>query len=138
MSTGWKLVATLGTQGAGYPHILVDKHGWCLRLGPSSRQDEKFYSNFSNLLQGLVEHFLRRRMKSSEVIESVHALVRAVEEALRRAGDLSTTAKETVIHEHIRRCPALGAGEPRPEKPTMAAHVPSPDTQERLEALAAP
>ena len=65
-------------------------------------------------------------------------LVRAVEESLREAGDLSTTAKKTVIHEHLRRSGALGAGEPRPGRPTVAALVQSPDRPERWEALAAP
>jgi len=109
MSSGWKLVATLGAPGVGYPHILVDKHGWCLRLGPSARQDEKYYSSFSGLLRGLTEHFLRRRLKSTEVIQGLQELARAVEDAVRMAGELSSAAQETVIHEHIRRCRALEA-----------------------------
>src|SRR5579862_2697295 len=107
MSSGWKRVATLGAQGAGYPQILVDNHGWCLRMGPSARQDEKYYSSFSGLLQGLVEHFLRRRMKSADVFGGLQDMARAVEAAVRKAGELSTMAQETVIHEHIRRCGAL-------------------------------
>lgn len=109
MSSGWKLVASLGAQGVGYPHILVDKHGWCLRLGPSARQDDKYYSNFSGLLRGLTEHFLRRRLKSSDVLQGLQDLVRAVEDAVRIAGELSTSAQETVIHERIRRCGAREA-----------------------------
>src|SRR5436189_6046071 len=104
MSNGWKLVASLGSHGLRYPHILVDKHGWCLRLGPSSRQDEKYYSSFSNLLKGLVEQLLRRRLKSGDALDGLPLLVRGMEDAIRQAGELSTTAKETVIHEHIRRC----------------------------------
>lgn len=113
MSSGWKLVATLGAQGGGYPHILVDKHGWCLRLGPSARQDEKYYSNFSSLLRGLTEHFIRRRLKSTEVLEGLQDLVRAVEDAVRTAGELQSIAQETVIHEHMRRCGALEDRGPR-------------------------
>jgi hypothetical protein len=108
MSTGWKLVASLGSQGPRYPQILVDNHGWCLRLGPSARHDDKYYSSFSTLLGGLVEHFLRRRLRSSDALEGFLALARAVEEAVRQVQELSTTAKESVIHEHIRRCGAFG------------------------------
>ena len=43
----------------------------------------------------------------------VHALVGAVEEVLRQAGDLSTTAQESVIHENIRRCGAPGVAAAR-------------------------
>ena len=82
MSSGWKLVATLGAQGVGYPHILVDKHGWCLRQGPSARQDEKYYSSFSSLLGGLTEHVLRRRLKSTDVLQTLQDLVRAVDDAV--------------------------------------------------------
>ena len=55
MKTGWKLVAQLGMSGPGYPHLLVDRHGWCLRIG-RGRGEEKYYSTLPSVLQGLIEH----------------------------------------------------------------------------------
>jgi len=136
MTSGWSLVARLRALGAGYPHILVDAHGWCLRLGPSARQDEKYYSNFASLLQGLVEHFLRRRMKSGDLLEGVQALARGVEEAILHASELSTRAKETVIHEHIRRCGAPEATQSCLGGTGFPAHVQSPDRQASPEPVA--
>lgn len=43
MKNGWNEVAQLGPEPSRYPHILVDKHGWCLRLGGGG--GEKYYSN---------------------------------------------------------------------------------------------
>ena len=137
MSSGWKLVATLGAQGTGYPHILVDKHGWCLRLGPSARQDEKYYSSFSNLLAGLTEHVLRRRPKSTDVLRGLENLVRAVEDGVRIARELSSTAQETVIHEHIRRCGMPPGVKPRPVPEAAPAHAESPDKSPCCEVAAA-
>ena len=65
MSEAWREVARLGKKGEKYPHILVDSHGWCLRLGPRGREDEKYYSSLPNLLQGLYEHLLRRKDRES-------------------------------------------------------------------------
>lgn len=127
MSSGWKLVATLGAQGTGYPHILVDKHGWCLRLGPSARQDEKYYSSFSNLLGGLMEHVPRRRLKSTHVLQGLEDLARGVNDAVRMARELSCTAQETVIHEHIRRCGLLAGVGRRPVPESAPARAESPD-----------
>jgi hypothetical protein len=137
MSSGWKLVAALGAQGPGYPHILVDSHGWCLRLGPSTRQDDKYYSGFSGLLKGLVEHLLRRRLKSGEAVEGLASLIRRVEGSILEAGELCTSARESVIHEHIRRCGPLGAAPPVPVPPSTPAAVQSPDRPSRREAVAA-
>ena len=39
MKTGWKEVAQLGTEGAGYPHVLVDAHG-CPRGAAGIREVE--------------------------------------------------------------------------------------------------
>jgi hypothetical protein len=65
MSEAWREVARLGKKGEQYPHLLVDSHGWCLRLGPRDREDEKYYSSLPTLLQGLLEHFLRRKDQDS-------------------------------------------------------------------------
>lgn len=136
MSNGWKLVANLAAHGSGYPQILVDKHGWCLRLGPSARQDEKYYSSFSSLLRGLIEQLLRRRLKSGEALEGIQSLLRGVEDILREAGELCSSARESVIHEHIRRCGVLGAVPLAPVPPSASASVQSPDRPLRREAVA--
>lgn len=136
MSNGWKKIAALGPKGEGYPQILVDSHGWCLRLGPSARQDEKYYSSFSSLLGGLTEHVLRRRLKSTDVLQGLQDLVRAVDDAVRTARELSSTVQETVIHEHIRRCGALEA---RGLDPAATGHREpgkSADTLVRCESVA--
>jgi len=137
MSSGWKLVAALGSLGPRYPQILVDKHGWCLRLGPSARQDEKYYSSFSSLLKGLVEHLLRRRLKAGEGLEGLPSLIQGVEGVLREASVLCTSARESVIHEHIRRCGPLEAERPVPIPQSTLASVQSPNRPACREALAA-
>jgi hypothetical protein len=102
MSKGWKEVARLGGQGARYPHLLVDDHGWCLRLGPWKRNDEKYYSNFPSLLQGLIEHFVRRRLKAVDTLKDLDALAGEVRDALRSATELCQTACQTAMDEHMR------------------------------------
>lgn len=92
---------------------------------------------FSSLLRGLTEHFIRRRLKSTEVLEGLQDLVQAVEDAVRMAGELSTMAKETVIHEHIRRCGAPEDAGPRPIRPSAPANVQSPEKSVCCEAVAA-
>ena len=61
MSEAWRELARLGKTGEKYPHILVDSHGWCLRLGARDREDDKYFSSLGSLLQGLSEHLLRRK-----------------------------------------------------------------------------
>ena len=82
MSEAWREVARLGKKGEKYPHILVDSHGWCLRLGPRDREDEKYYSSLQNLLQGLYEHLLRRKDRESArgVLEMKAILIRNLKE----------------------------------------------------------
>ena len=94
MGKGWKLVATLGETGARYPHLLVDRNGWCLRLGPRSDHDDKFYSSLQTALRGLVEHFTRRRLLGSRVPLDVKGLVRNVEDALHSALTLCARARQ--------------------------------------------
>lgn len=104
MSKGWKEVARLGSAGACYPHILVDAHGWCLRLGRNSRQDEKYYSSLPALLQGLVEHFVRRHLISQTPVLDLRGLVAEVKGALRSALTLCSDALEKgALEEHVRR-----------------------------------
>lgn len=86
MKTGWKEVARLGTGGARYPHVLVDAHGWCLRLG-RERGEERYYSNLPSLLQGLIEHLARARLRQCPVLMSASAMLAEVRAALEEAAD---------------------------------------------------
>ncbi len=90
MKIGWTEVARLGSEGPGYPHVLIDPHGWCLRLGPGVRSDDKYYSNLPSLLQGLVEHLIRRRLSGAGSIRGLEGFTEEVREAIRRAGELGS------------------------------------------------
>jgi hypothetical protein len=82
MSEAWREVARLGKKGEKYPHVLVDSHGWCLRLGSRDKENDKYYSSLPNLLQGLYEHLLRRQDHESArgVLEMKNLLVRNLKE----------------------------------------------------------
>ena len=71
MSEAWREVARLGQTGERYPHVLADTHGWCLRLGPRDRTDNRYYSSYPNLLQGLIEHLMRRGLGAGEEIRTL-------------------------------------------------------------------
>ena len=86
MKTGWKEVARLGTGSAGYPHILVDAHGWCLRLG-RERREERYYSSLPTLLQGLIEQLARARLRQCPILMSASAMLAEVRAALEEAAD---------------------------------------------------
>ena len=90
MSEAWREVARLGKKGEKYPHILVDSHGWCLRLGAREKEDDKYYSSLPNLLQGLYEHLLRRPDHESArgVLEMKNLLVRNLKEIRELGEDL--------------------------------------------------
>lgn len=104
MSKGWREVARLGGTGARYPHVLVDPHGWCLRLGPSSRSDEKYYSSLPMLLHGLVEQTARRRLISLTAVLDLKDLRHEVEDVLHSALKLCHEVLERGgLEEHIRR-----------------------------------
>ena len=110
MSNGWKEVARLGASGARYPHILVDSHGWCLRLGAKPRSDEKYFSSLPSLLQGIVEHSARRQLAQAGSLD-LPGLVREVKAALQTALTLCSEVIEKGGQEaHIRRVEASGAG----------------------------
>lgn len=83
MGEAWREVARLGKKGEKYPHILVDSHGWCLRLGPRDREDEKYYSSLPTLLGGLHEHLVRRKdhERATAVAEMEKHLVQKLQEA---------------------------------------------------------
>lgn len=110
MSKGWREVARLGGTGARYPHVLVDPHGWCLRLGPNSRSDEKYYSSLPMLLHGLVEQSARRRLLAVSEVRGIRELRREVEDVLHSALKLCNEVLERGgLEEHIRRLEARGA-----------------------------
>lgn len=122
MSKGWREVARLGGTGARYPHVLVDPHGWCLRLGPNSRSDEKYYSSLPMLLHGLVEQTARRRFLSltavldlkdlrHEVQDVLHTALKLCQEVLERGG----------LEEHMRRLGTLKSGATGPDPSCASA-----------------
>jgi hypothetical protein len=90
MKGGWTEVARIGTQGERFPHVLVDAHGWCLRLGPV-RRDEKYYSGLPTLLQGLVEHLTRRHLRDRGPLTCAAAMLAEVRAALDQAARCGTT-----------------------------------------------
>ena len=93
MSEAWREVARIGKKGEKYPHLLVDSHGWCLRLGPRDREDEKYYSSLPNLLQGLYEHLLRRKDRESAraTLEMKAILIQNLKEARELGEELERT-----------------------------------------------
>jgi hypothetical protein len=90
VKNGWNEVARLGTAEDGYPHVLVDAHGWCLRLG-RTRSDEKFYSNLPSLLQGLIEHVIRRHLRDCGTLNSAESMLTEVRVALDQAARFQST-----------------------------------------------
>ncbi len=96
MSEAWREVARLGKTGERYPHVLADSHGWCLRLGRKDRMDDKFYSSFPTLLNGLIEHFLRRRGGAGEEIRTLIQLRDLVLLHLQEAGALGAELARTM------------------------------------------
>src|SRR5205814_547254 len=122
MSNGWKEVARLGALGARYPHVLVDSHGWCLRLGPRSRTDEKYYSGLPSLLQGIVEHSARRHLAQAGSLD-LAGLVREVKAALATALTLCPEVlKNGGLEAHIRRVDGSGEG-PMTSRSTLRSCV---------------
>jgi hypothetical protein len=92
MSKGWHEVARLGGAGARYPHLLVNRHGWCLRMGSKSNADDKLYSSLGSLFSGLVEHFVRRRMAGVAAILDLKACSLEIEDGISSALDLCRDA----------------------------------------------
>jgi hypothetical protein len=94
MAAAWTEVAQLGKSGARYPHLLVDPHGWCLRLGPKRSEDDKFYSNLPSLLGGLIEHFARRHLAGINAPLDLLGFSQEVTAALRSGQRLCQAAVE--------------------------------------------
>lgn len=126
MSKGWHLVARLGGTAAQYPHILVDARGWCLRLGPNHKNDEKYFSSLPALLHALVEHFVRRRLAGISTVLDLKNLASEVREALRSALALCSEAcARGALEEHMKRVETRipgavtsGAGHPTSTAPS--------------------
>jgi hypothetical protein len=96
MKVGWRLVAKLGDQEPHFPHILADPHGWALRLGSNPRADMKYYSKFPSLLEGLVEHAIRRNLGADHPIFTPIALAEEVRRELAHARELCRSAVRDV------------------------------------------
>jgi hypothetical protein len=108
MKHGWNEVARLGKNGKRYPHLLVDAHGWCLRLGSDRKRDDKYYSRLTTLLEGLAEQGVRRDLVDSGSVSGIHELTRAVRSALARMIRLGRRL-ETIPQESPLMRPAASA-----------------------------
>ena len=84
MKNGWNEVTRLGSGDGNYPHVLVDVHGWCLRLG-RERGQEKYYSSLPSLLEGLIEHLTRSRLRHCPTLMTAAAMLTEVRAALDEA-----------------------------------------------------
>jgi hypothetical protein len=109
LKTGWKLVARLGMSGPGYPHLLVDRHGWCLRFGPNPRVDDKFYSRLLFLMEGLVEQGLRRAVLTIPAATEIGELRAILRESLRSTVDLGERLEKVLRESPIRPLDARNA-----------------------------
>lgn len=96
MKTGWRLVAKLGTEAQLFPHILADSHGWALRLGSNVHADMKYFSSFPNVLAGLVEHWIRRRLGADRPIISLEDLAAEVQKEIAHARELCQIANREI------------------------------------------
>ena len=113
MSKGWHLVARLGGSGSRYPHVLLDPHGWCLRLGPVPRDDDKFYSRLDTLLQGLVEHCTRHRLIRLGTVLGGQGFVEELRDCLASALEMGRAAAQRIVQESsVRPVQGLIAGHP--------------------------
>jgi len=107
MSEAWREVARLGKVGHQYPHILADSRGWCLRWGPKTDRDDKYFSSLSSLLHGLAEHHLRRRLGVGEDIRSLARFRELVELTLKEAAALGAELGIKIRNSGLRPVDAL-------------------------------
>ena len=106
MKRGWNEVARLGRTGSRYPHVLVDRHGWCLRLGASHRGDERYFATLPSLLEGVVEHCVRARMVDRAGVapagpapvglSGLDGLIKEIHEALEGAREMARVTAATI------------------------------------------
>ena len=118
MSEPWREVARLGSTENGFPRVLADSHGWCLRLGPRKRIDENYYSSAQGLLLGLTEHFLRRRLGSDEEIRTLAKMQDLLLLHLREAAALGAELKRMLTAQtRVRAVPRSDEGRLAPKSP---------------------
>jgi len=108
MSEAWREVARLGKVGHQYPHILADSRGWCLRWGPKTEKDEKYFSSLSSLLHGLAEHYLRRRLGAGEDIRTLARFRELVELTMKEASVLGAALDRKLQESRLRPVDASG------------------------------
>lgn len=89
-------MAKLGTEAAGYPHLLADGHGWCLRLGPDPRKDDRFYSRLECLFEGLIEQGFRRGLPGMRVSNNVEELLGELRSGICAMRNLGRSAERTI------------------------------------------
>jgi hypothetical protein len=102
MAEAWREVARLGKVGHQYPHILADSRGWCLRWGPKTERDEKYFSSLSSLLHGLAEHYLRRRLGAGEDIRTLARFRELVELTMKEASVLGAALDRKLQESRLR------------------------------------
>lgn len=102
MAEAWREVARLGKVGHQYPHILADSRGWCLRWGPKTDRDEKYFSSLSSLLHGLAEHYLRRRLGAGEDIRTLARFRELVELTMKEAAALGAALDSKIRELRLR------------------------------------
>jgi len=118
MGEPWREVAHLGRTENGFPRVLADSHGWCLRLGPRKRIDENYYSSTQGLLLGLTEHFLRRSLGSDEEIRTLAKMQDLLLVHLREAAALGAELKRTrTAQTRVRAVPRSHQGTWAPKSP---------------------
>ena len=129
MSEAWREVARLGKKGEKYPHVLVDSHGWCLRLGPRDKEDDKYYSSLPNLLQGLYEHLLRRQDRESArgILEMKNLVVRNLKEIRELGEDLEQNFPNLRQRLVAARDNGEGLPEPQAAAPEPGIAPPQPE-----------
>ena len=98
MKRGWNEVGRLGRKGSRFPHVLVGRHGWCLRLGPNAQGDDRYYSGVPSLLNGLIEHVVRRRMGEGSDVRALSDLVGEIRDSMEFARGIARDAASRMAH----------------------------------------
>ena len=110
MGEAWREVARLGRDGDQYPYILADSRGWCLRWGPKTDRDDKYYSSLASLLHGLAEHYLRRRLGAGEAVRNLARFRELVELTMKEAAALGAELDRKLRDAHLRPLDARDVG----------------------------
>lgn len=117
MGEAWREVARLGKVGQRYPHVLADSRGWCLRWGPKTDRDEKYYSSLSTMLHGLAEHYLRRRLGAGQDIRTLARFRELVELTMKEAVALGAALDSKLRESRLRPVDASNGSETSPGSP---------------------